>query len=40
MQWWHKEIVGPDKITVNSDQHLSIWTVFERSDFEWQESTA
>jgi hypothetical protein len=35
MQWVHKEIVGPNKITVISDQHLGIRTVFERSDFGW-----
>jgi MULE transposase domain len=33
MQWLCKEIVGPDKITVISDQHLGIKTVFERPDF-------
>jgi hypothetical protein len=34
-----KEVVGPSKITVISDQHLGIRRVFERLDFEWQEST-
>jgi hypothetical protein len=38
MQWVRKEIVGHDKITVISDQHLGIRAVFERSDFGWQES--
>jgi hypothetical protein len=32
-----KEVVGPDKITVISDQHLGIIrAVFERPDFGWQ----
>jgi hypothetical protein len=35
MQWLRKEIVGPDKITVISDQHLGIRAVFERPDFGW-----
>jgi hypothetical protein len=39
MQWLRKVIVGPDKITVISDQHLGIRRVFERPDFGWQEST-
>jgi hypothetical protein len=39
MQWLRKEVVGPGKITVNSDQHLGIRGVFERLDFGWQEST-
>jgi hypothetical protein len=34
-----KEVVGPGKIIVISDQHLGIRRVFERSDFGWQEST-
>jgi hypothetical protein len=34
MQWWRKEVVGPDKIIIFSDQHLGIRAVFERSDFE------
>jgi hypothetical protein len=38
MQWLRKEVVGPGKITVISDQHLGIRAVFERSDFGWQES--
>jgi hypothetical protein len=38
MQWLRKEIVSPDKIILISDQHLSIRAVFERPDFEWQES--
>jgi hypothetical protein len=38
MQWLCKEIVGPDKITVISDQYLGIKTVFERPDFGWRES--
>jgi hypothetical protein len=33
-----KKIVGPDKITVISDQHLGIRAVFERPDFGWQKS--
>jgi MULE transposase domain len=33
MQWLRKEVVGPGKITVISDQHLGIRRVFERSDF-------
>jgi hypothetical protein len=39
MQWLRKEVVGPGKITVISDQHLGIRRVFVRSDFGWQEST-
>jgi hypothetical protein len=39
MQWLRKEVVGLGKITVISDQHMSISEVFERSDFGWQEST-
>jgi hypothetical protein len=39
MQWLRKEVVGPGKITVNSDQHLGIRGVFERLDFGWQKST-
>jgi hypothetical protein len=38
MQWGRKEVVGPDKITVISYQHLSIRAVFERPNFGWQES--
>jgi hypothetical protein len=38
MKWLRKEVVGPGKITVISDQHLSIRAVFERPDFGWQES--
>jgi hypothetical protein len=34
MQWVRKEVVGPDKIIVISDQYLSIKTVFERPYFE------
>jgi hypothetical protein len=34
MQWLHKEVVGPGKIAVISDQHLGIRIVFERPDFE------
>jgi hypothetical protein len=37
MQWLRKEVVGPGKITVISDQHLGIRAVFERPDFGWQE---
>jgi metallophosphoesterase superfamily enzyme len=33
VQWLHKEIIGPGKITVISDQHLGIRAVFERPDF-------
>jgi hypothetical protein len=33
-----KEVVGPGKITVISDQHLGIRVVFKRSDFGWQKS--
>jgi MULE transposase domain len=39
MQWLRKEVIGPGKITVISDQYLGIRRVFERSDFGWQEST-
>jgi hypothetical protein len=39
MQWLCKEVVGPGKITMISDQHLGIRGVFERPDFGWQEST-
>jgi hypothetical protein len=38
MQWLRKDVVGPGKIIVISDQHLSIRAVFERLDFGWQES--
>jgi hypothetical protein len=38
IQWLYKEVVGPDKITVISYQHLGIRAVFERLDFGWQES--
>jgi hypothetical protein len=31
-----KEVVGPGKITIISDQHLGIRAVFERPDFGWQ----
>jgi hypothetical protein len=40
MQWLRKEVVGPGKIIVISDQHLGIRKVFERPDFGWQESTS
>jgi hypothetical protein len=33
MQWLRKEVVGPGKINVISDQHLGIRAVFERPDF-------
>jgi hypothetical protein len=33
MQWVRKDVVGPNKITVISYQHLGIRAVFERSDF-------
>jgi MULE transposase domain len=36
MQWVRKEVVGPSKIIVISDQHLGIRVVFERPDFGWQ----
>jgi hypothetical protein len=39
MQWLRKEVVGPGKITVISDQHLGINGVFERPDFGCQKST-
>jgi MULE transposase domain len=32
-QWLRKEVVGPSKITVISDQHLGIRAVFEKLDF-------
>jgi hypothetical protein len=38
MQWLRKDIVGPGKITIISDQHLGIRAVFEGPDFGWQES--
>jgi hypothetical protein len=38
MQWLCKEIIGSGKITVISDQHLSIRSVFEWPDFGWQKS--
>jgi hypothetical protein len=38
MQWVLKEVVGPDKIIVISDQHFGIRPIFERLDFGWQES--
>jgi quinolinate synthase len=38
MQWLHKEVVGPDKIIVISDQHLGIRIIFERPNFLWQKS--
>jgi hypothetical protein len=34
MQWLRKEIVGPDKITIISDEHLGIREIFERPDFD------
>jgi hypothetical protein len=37
MKWVRKEVIGPGKITVISDQHLGIRTVFERPDFRWYE---
>jgi hypothetical protein len=40
MQWVRKKVVGPGKITVISDQHLSIRAVFERPDFGWEESAS
>jgi hypothetical protein len=36
IQWLRKEVVGPSKITVISDQNLDIRAVFERPDFSWQ----
>jgi metallophosphoesterase superfamily enzyme len=33
MKWVCKEVVGPGKITVISDQHLSIRASFERPNF-------
>jgi hypothetical protein len=33
-----KDVVGPGKIIVISDQHLGIRAVFERPNFGWQES--
>jgi hypothetical protein len=39
MQWLHKEVFGPSKIIVISDQHLGIRAVSERPNFRWQEST-
>jgi MULE transposase domain len=38
MQWLRKEVVGPSKITIISDQHLGIRAVLERPDFGWQVS--
>jgi MULE transposase domain len=38
MQWLRKEVVSHGKIIIISDQHLGIRAVFERPDFEWQES--
>jgi hypothetical protein len=38
MQWVHKEVVGPGKITVIFYQHLGIRAVFERPNFGWQKS--
>jgi hypothetical protein len=38
MQWLRKEVIDPGKITVISDQHLSIRAVFKRPNFGWQES--
>jgi MULE transposase domain len=35
IQWLRKEVVGPGKIIVISDQHLAMRRVFERSDFGW-----
>jgi hypothetical protein len=40
MQWMRKEVVGPDKITVISDQDLGIRAVFDRPNFGWQESAS
>jgi metallophosphoesterase superfamily enzyme len=40
MQWVRKELVGPGKITVISDQHLGIRAVFERPYFGCQKSTS
>jgi hypothetical protein len=33
-----KEVVNLGKITIISDQHLGIKTIFERPDFRWQKS--
>jgi hypothetical protein len=33
MQWLRKVVVGPDKITIISYQHLGIKGVFDRPDF-------
>jgi hypothetical protein len=33
MQWVRKDVVGPGKIILISDQHLGIRAVFKRSDF-------
>jgi hypothetical protein len=38
MQWLRKQVVGPGKITVISDQHLSIRAVFKRPNFGWRDS--
>jgi hypothetical protein len=38
MQWLRKEVVDPGKIIIISYQHLDIRAVFERPDFDWQES--
>jgi hypothetical protein len=34
MQWLNKEVVGPGKIIVISDQNLGIRAVLKRPDFE------
>jgi hypothetical protein len=34
IQWVRKEVVGPGKIIIISNQHLGIRAVFERPDFE------
>jgi MULE transposase domain len=38
MQCVSKEVIGPGKIIVISDQHLGIRAVFERPNFGWHES--
>jgi hypothetical protein len=35
IKWLRKEVVGPDKIIVISDQYLGTRAIFERPNFGW-----
>ena len=37
MEWVRKEVIGPEKITVITDQHLGIRAIFEDPNRGWYE---